>query len=354
LAILAGETVENEPARILIVDDEEEICDILCRWLESAGYRCEAASHGDAALKMLEQQKFDLMVTDIMMPGMSGVDLVTITKTLFSDMAVIIVTAVDDPPTATTTLELGAYGYVVKPFQREEILTMTANALHCRRVSTLSQRRGRDLIFKACDEPEDALQTEEEIIVRLVSATALRSGETQGHLRRMGLYSFELAKSLGWSSERAKQIRLAAPMHDIGIAALPDGVLRKPGRYNEEEFEVIKTHPEIGARLLGGSRLPMMQMASDIAYAHHERWDGSGYPRGLSGEDIAESARIVAVADVYDSLVHPQPYRPALEEEDAVSIMMAAGRAHFGPRVFDCFMDRLNVMNGIRVQVIDE
>jgi len=156
---------------------------------------------------------------------------------------------------------------------------------------------------------------------------------------------------LGWKHDMVDQIRLAAPMHDVGKIGIPDSILRKPGSFSQQEFEVMKRHTEIGARILDGSNVPLIKMAKDIALSHHERWDGSGYPVRLNGEQIPESASIVAVIDVYDALVHDRVYRPALTEEKALSIMIAGNGEHFGPRVFECFMDLLPTMRRIREEV---
>lgn len=340
--------MENNGAKILVVDDEPNICDLLSRWLTSEGYECTTALSGQAALDYLQSDEFHLVVSDIMMPGMSGVDLLTVIKPLFPDVAVIMVTAVDDRNTAILTLELGAYGYIIKPFDRNEILINVANALERRRLNLLGQEYERSLELEVEQRTKQVREREEEIIFRLLSATGQRDDETGGHVRRIGLYACEIAKKLGWKSQDAEQIRLAAPMHDVGKIGIPDNILRKPGRYTPEEFEIMKQHTEIGARILDGSNVPLIQMAKDIALCHHERWDGSGYPKGLEKDQIPESARIVAVVDVYDALVHDRIYRPALTEEQAISLMMAGSGDHFGPEIFDCFRAMLPAIRQIR------
>jgi putative two-component system response regulator len=340
--------MENHAAKILVVDDEPNICDLLSRWLTSEGYECMTALSGQAALDYLQSDEFHLVVSDIMMPGMSGVDLLTVIKPLFPEVAVIMVTAVDDRNTAILTLELGAYGYIIKPFDRNEILINVANALERRRLSLLGQEYERSLELKVEQRTKEVREREEEIIFRLLSATGHRDDETGAHVRRIGLYACEMAKKLGWKSQDAEQIRLAAPMHDVGKIGIPDNILRKPGRYTPEEFEIMKKHTEIGARILDGSNVPLIQMAKDIALCHHERWDGSGYPKGLEKDQIPEPARIVAVVDVYDALVHDRIYRPALTEEEALSLMMAGSGDHFGTEIFDCFRVMLPTIRQIR------
>jgi putative two-component system response regulator len=346
--------LEKHETRILVVDDEPYVCELLSRWLTSDGYQCESAYSGHDAVKALESGAFQLVVSDIMMPGMSGIDLLTIIKTLFSDVAVIMVTGVDDRKTAIMTLELGAYGYVIKPFDRNEIIINVANALERRRLRLLSEEYERGLEDQVQQRTTEVREREEEIILRLISATGYRDDETGSHVRRIGLYAAEMAKALGWSTREIENIRLAAPMHDVGKIGIPDSILRKPASLTVEEFEVMKAHAEIGAQILDGSDVPLIRMARDIAHWHHERWDGSGYPRGLVADDIPECAAIVAVVDVYDALVHDRVYRPAFSEEKALGIMLAGDGEYFGDRIFDCFLDLLPALRLIREKVQDE
>lgn len=343
--------MENTGARILVVDDEPHIGELLCRWLTSEGYSCETALSGEETVQLMKNRKFHLVISDIMMPGMSGVDLLTVITQLFSDVAVIMVTAVDDRNTAIMTLELGAFGYVIKPFDRNEILINVANALERRRLRLLSQEYEHDLEQKVKQRTREVREREEEIIWRLLSATGFRDTETGAHVKRIGLYACEIARVLGWKPDIVEQMRLAAPMHDVGKIGIPDEILRKPGSLTLQEFEVMKKHTEIGAEILEGSNVPLIQMARDIALCHHERWDGSGYPRGLSREEIPEPAAIVAIVDVYDALVHDRVYRPALSEDKALAIMIAGNGEHFGPRLFDCFMDLLPTIRRIRAEI---
>jgi putative two-component system response regulator len=177
-------------------------------------------------------------------------------------------------------------------------------------------------------------EREEEIVLRLVQAAEYRDDETGEHIRRVGRYASEIARAAGWTAVETDNIRLAAPMHDVGKIGVPDAILRKPGKLTPEEFVVIQTHPTIGARILERSKVPLLEMARDIALCHHEKWDGSGYPRGLRGEDIPISARIVAVCDVYDALVSDRVYRLAYPKDEALAIMSESNGKHFDPSVF--------------------
>ncbi len=189
---------------------------------------------------------------------------------------------------------------------------------------------------------------EEEIALRLVSATEHRDAETGAHIRRIGLYSEIIAAERGWGADAAEEIRLAAPMHDVGKIGIPDHILRKPGSLTRQEFVVIESHTTMGAAILAGSSIPLLRLACEIALTHHERWDGSGYPEGLAGDRIPEAGRIVAVADVYDALVHTRIYRPALPEDQALGIMHRARRRHFDPDVFDAFLRVLPQLRKVR------
>ncbi|MDH3762778.1 MAG: HD domain-containing protein [Gammaproteobacteria bacterium] len=180
---------------------------------------------------------------------------------------------------------------------------------------------------------------EEEIALRLVCAADSRDdGETGSHIRRLGLYSELIAQHLGWNDADAEEIRIAAPMHDIGKIGIPDHILKKPGQLTDSEFDIMKLHPEIGARILSNSETPLVQMARDICLGHHEKWDGSGYPRGLAGEQIPISARIVAIVDVFDALIHKRVYKREMPVEKAIDLMLEGRGSHFDPQLLDLFV----------------
>lgn len=181
----------------------------------------------------------------------------------------------------------------------------------------------------------------EETIHRLLAASSFRDYETGAHIWRTGLFSEVLAREAGWDSFRAEQLRMAAPMHDVGKIAIPDAILRKPGRLTDEEFEIMKTHAQLGAEMLAGSESDVMQLAQQIALSHHERWDGRGYPHGLAGLAIPECARIVAIVDVYDALSHDRVYRPAFSEPEVLGMMLEGEGTHFDPHLLECFLSVL-------------
>ena len=323
---------------ILVVDDEPLISDIIAKCLEAEGYESQIAHSAEEALEKLVQGGFSLLISDIMMPGKTGIELLAIIREIYPDMAVIMVTAVDDRKTAVKALQLGAYGYVIKPFDLNEIAISVVNALERRRLSIQSKQYEARLVNDVRLRTADVHRREEEICLRLTSACEFRDIETGSHNRRLGIYCSLLAGELGWSEQLRDELRIAACMHDIGKIGVPDVILLKEGLLTYNEFDIIKTHTTIGAHLLSGSDISLLNMARDIALSHHEKWDGTGYPQGLAGEMIPEPGRIVAILDVYDALVHNRVYRCAMTEEDTLEILARDRGTHFDPRIFDAFL----------------
>ncbi|MBM4326756.1 MAG: response regulator [Deltaproteobacteria bacterium] len=335
-------------AKILIVDDEPAICDILARWLSADGYACESVHSGEAALDALEQDEVHLIISDILMPGMSGIDLLSIVRSKFPGVAVLMVTAVDDRKTGIRTLELGAYGYVIKPFDRNEILINVAMALERREASLLNDEYGGNLRGHITRSLKQIGQLEG-IIFHTISSFGHRHGETDEHLRRVGRFASTLLNIVrpGRSMQELDDMARAAAMHDIGKIAAPEAIWLKKGKLDDRERVVAQTHSEAGAKILQGADAPALRLAQEIAWAHHEWWDGTGYPRGLAGDAIPEAARIVAIVDTYDALLHERPHRPAFPEDEALRIIKDESGAHFEPRLVDCFMQALPRMREI-------
>jgi putative two-component system response regulator len=263
-------------------------------------------------------------------------------------------TGVADSHTAIDALTHGACAYMLKPVQREELVFHARRALE-RRQLILDKREYTQRLEERVREQTAAIRRgQEETIHRLLSASLWRDEETGMHIRRVGLLSEVLAKVAGWSLREAEDIRLAAPMHDIGKIGIPDAILRKPGPLNPAEFRIIQTHTVIGAKILSGSDSPMLKMAEQIALNHHEHWDGGGYPAGLTGYAIPEAARIVAIVDVYEALTHDRVYRPAMPEEKVLAIMQQGAGTHFDPLLLAAFFSQFAEISRVALENPDE
>jgi putative two-component system response regulator len=332
---MSYDPADNKNVSILIVDDEKYICVAISRWLEPEGYHCVKAHDYIEAVDCLEQHKFQLLISDINMPGKSGIELLRITKERFPHTAILMATAVDERNTAIHALELGAYGYLIKPFDKNEFMINVTSALERRKHELRSKEYERRLEQEVRDRTADIRNREEEIALRLVWAAEYRDDTTGEHIRRIGMFSAILAESLGHPKSFVDDIRIASPMHDVGKI-------------------IIKKHTEIGAGILGDSDIPLLQFASSIALSHHERWNGAGYPQGLAGEDIPEAARIVAIVDEYDALSYDRVYRDAYSHDKVIEIMQQVSSAHFEPRIFECFMDNLPVIREIQTSMFTE
>ncbi len=353
--------------RVLIVDDEDLIRRMLGRLLKRHNYECTLANSAKEARERLAEQEFALVLSDVNMPGESGIDLVRFVLGNFPDTAAVMVTGVDDPEIANSALELGAYGYIIKPFETNEVLINVANALR-RRTLEIENRAHREYLehtvaertreLRRAFEQVEATSNElalsrEETIQRLARAAEFRSDETAQHIRRMSLYCELLARALGKDPAWCELIRIASPMHDIGKIGTPDSILMKKGKLTTEEFAKMKEHAEVGYNILTGSASEMLQLAAEIAYTHHEKWAGAGYPRGLAGEDIPISGRIAAIADVFDALMNPRCYKPAFSLEKTQSIMQEGAGQHFDPTLLALFWDQLDEVLDIQRRYAD-
>jgi len=339
---------------ILVVDDERDLRYLLTRWLTDEGYVCEHAADAQAALEYLEQKKVDLVTLDIRLPGRSGIELLHDIRQAHPDMAVVVLSGVEELETANKALTRGAWANLVKPIAREELLFEVEDALQ-RRQALLDKREWIRTLEKTVQSQKEAIRlAREETVHRMLGASMYHEDETPAHIKRTGLLSEVLAKAAGWCPREAEKIRRAAPMHDVGKIGIPEAIVRKPARLTNEEFEVMKTHTVIGAKMLSGSNAPMLRMAQEIALNHHERWDGSGYPAGSADSDIPECARIVAISDVYDALTHDRVYRPALPENEALAIMGQGIGTHFDPQLMALFFTQLPQIRRIALDNPDE
>jgi putative two-component system response regulator len=342
---VASEKPRNE--RILVVEDEEQVSRLLVRMLEPSGWSCAVALHAGEARERLAEESFALMLCDVHMPGESGLDLVRDVLAEHPDTAAVMVTAMDDPLLAEVALEFGAYGYITKPFQRNQLLISVSNALR-RRSLEIENRGNRGRLEQAVRERTRELQeSREETIQRLSRAVEYRDTETGGHIERMSRYCALLAERLGLDAEG---VRIASPMHDVGKIGVPDRILLKPGKLTAAERRVMEEHSEIGRDLLAGSGNELLELAAMIAWTHHEKVDGSGYPRGLAGEEIPLEGRITAVADVFDALTSDRVYRAAFSLEKSLAIMREGHGTQFDPLVLDLFLDSIDDVLEIRAR----
>jgi putative two-component system response regulator len=355
--------------RILIVDDDPAICRLLVRMTEQTGYPAMIAAQADEALHAIEHNRdIGLVLADVALPGMSGIDLARVVTRTHPDVAVVMVSGIDDPETARLALENGANGYVLKPFRPTEIQIVVMNTLARRRLE-IENRRHRERLEELVSERtgelrrtlellsssnRNLMRAQEEIIRRLSIASEIRDEETGAHILRMSAYSALLAEEVGLGAQEVELIRVASPLHDVGKIGIPDRILRKPGKHTPAEFEIMKQHTVIGHRTLSGTGYALLDTAATIALCHHERWDGSGYPEGLAGERIPMAGRIVAIADVFDALTTRRIYKPAFTLEHSLELMRASSGTHFDPELFAAFLRRIDDILAIRSRFPDE
>ena len=328
--------------RILVVDDQEIIRVGVLRILRKHGFTCIEASDAFKTLELLEKEHMDLVLCDIKMPGMNGLALVKAMGHRIPDTAVVMVSSMDNAEMAMECLRHGAYGYVLKPFKTTDILIAVANALRRRMLELDYRDREAVLAGRVREQTLEIRASREEISYRLISASEHRDNETGAHVRRIGLYAAEMARLLGWDLEQTECIQAAAPMHDIGKIGVPDRILQKGGPLNEEEWIVMRTHPLMGANILKGSTVPFIQMGARIAASHHERWDGSGYPLGVNGEQIPLEARIVGLVDVYDALSSRRVYKRPWQEPDVLGYLREQSGRHFDPELVALFLEHFD------------
>lgn len=319
------------PSTILIVDDEPANLALL-RQILGQQYPLVFARNGPEALAAAQKHQPALVLLDIEMPGMSGYE---VCRTLKSEestasIPVIFVTSLSEVGNETAGFDAGAVDYIVKPVSPPVV-------------------RARVRTHLSLVSAEQLAQSYNDAIYMLGEASEFKDTDTGTHIWRMAAYSRALAEAAGWSEPACMQLEMAAPMHDIGKLAIPDNILHKPGKLDAAEWAVMQTHSEVGFRILSKSAAPLLRMAATIARYHHERWDGTGYPAGLAGEEIPEMARIVAIADVYDALTMPRPYKEAWPMERVVQTLQDSAGNHFEPRLVALFLGILP-----RIEVIGQ
>lgn len=322
--------------RLLIVDDEQSIRDILARTLKQAGYECQVAVDAADALNRLEKGTYQAVLSDILMPGMTGVELLDRIKNKHPDIAVIMVTAVAETGTAVDALKRGASDYITKPFNLEEVIISVERCLEMRNLE-LANRDYRDHLEQRVRKQTDEIREMFMGAMRsLAGALEAKDCYTLGHSDRVTEIAVIIAGEAGLSEHEVDQVRLAATVHDIGKIGLPESILQKQGRLTSEEFEQVKKHPDVSERILE----PVVRDRDVLAIVrhHHERFDGKGYPDGLKGEEIPLGARIICVADAYDAMTSDRPYRAGVSPEDTRKQMRTNRGTQFDPDLVDLFM----------------
>lgn len=313
----------KQQPRILIVDDEPANLKVMRQILQEE-YRLSFARSGQDALALLEQEPADLILLDIMMPEMTGFEVCERLKSQAetAHIPVIFVTALRDSIDEENGFALGGVDYIVKPVVPAIVRARVKTHLSLVKIDRLRE-------------------TQIDLIQRLGRAAEYKDNETGMHVQRMSHYTKLLAMAAGMDEEQADELRMAATMHDIGKIAIPDNILLKPGKLDPEEFTHMKRHAEIGASILEQPRSSLVALARTIAITHHEKWDGSGYPNGLAGEDIPIEGRLAAVADVFDALTSERPYKKAWSVEEAVDFLQSQAGKHFDPVLVPMFVDLL-------------
>ena len=344
---MTSEKGMEERPRILVVDDHPENIELLEAFLIPQGYEVVRAATGEEALKRLSGNDVALMLLDVMMPGIDGYEVIRRVRqdSAHKQLPIVLVTAFRDKEERVKGIDAGCDDFLSKPVDKMELLARVRSLLKVKAYNDLMSKYREDL------ESEVSTRTEElrcafegiraaslETIVRLSRAAEYRDEGTGAHILRMSHYAAAVAGKMGLSEKDVETILYAAPMHDIGKIGIPDHILMKPGKLNAEEWEVMKSHAPIGARILEGSEADVIQLGETIAGTHHEKWNGEGYPVGLKGEGIPVSGRIAAIADVFDALTSRRPYKEPLSVDQSFSIIAEGRGTHFDPAVVDAFV----------------
>lgn len=331
-----------QDARILAVDDQPQNAALLQRVLANAGFTdVRATTDPVEAVRLFQESQPDLVLLDLHMPVMDGFDVLqAITPHIPGGtyLPVVFITADVDAHLKKKALSIGAKDFVNKPFDAIEIVLRIRNLLEARFLYKALEEQNTILEDRVRRRTQELEQAQLELLHRLSRAADFRDDDTMQHTERVGRTSAALARELGLPTETVELLRRAAPLHDLGKVAVPDSILLKGGRLNDDEFAVVKTHTEIGARLLSGSTHPLLQMAEEIARSHHEQWDGSGYMMGLRERDIPMVSRIVAVADVFDALTHARAYKKSWPLVEAIDEMRRQRGTQFDPDVVNALL----------------
>jgi putative nucleotidyltransferase with HDIG domain len=328
---------------ILVVDDDPSICKLLTAKLRFAGFICQSCSSGEDALKVLGKDSFDAIISDLNMPGISGLELLAATRRIVPHTAFLMATGVSDVAVGVSAMKQGAADYLTKPFQMEAVVVSLRRALEMKRMEAeLEEYRQHleNMVEQRTKQLQAAMRrielTYDETLEALAAALDLRDNDTAGHSRRVTLYSLEMAKLLNVSGDQLKQLERGAYLHDIGKIGIPDSILLKPGKLTPEETAIMQTHVRVGYELM--SRVAFLSSAAQIVLTHQECFDGTGYPQGLAGDEIPLGARVFAVADTLDAMLSDRPYRRGRPYSVARAEIDRESGKQFDPQVVAAFL----------------
>jgi putative nucleotidyltransferase with HDIG domain len=332
-----------EPQKILVVDDEEAIREVISTLLDAQGFQCTTCWNGRLALDAFRKDSFDLVLSDIVMPEMDGLKLLAELRLDDPDVPVIMVTAMHDISIALEAIRAGAYDYILKPFEKDQLYLSVRRALEHRRLVLENRTYQSDLeqlVAERTQQLSIALQDLEQsydyTLEALGGALDAKDAETEGHCQRVTAFTITIAKAMGLDKALLRHIARGAFLHDIGKMGVPDQILRKPGPLTADERGIMRRHCDIGFAVL--ERIPFLKEAAEIVLSHQEFFDGTGYPRGLKGEQIPLGARIFAVADTLDAMISDRPYRKALPISVARDEIRKYSGTQFDPRVVEVFL----------------
>ncbi|ACV64864.1 response regulator receiver modulated metal dependent phosphohydrolase [Desulfofarcimen acetoxidans DSM 771] len=328
-------------ATILIADDNSTNILLLEKLLSISGYKnIKTTTESREVLSLYKELDPDLLLLDLRMPHMDGFQVLEQLNLEKQDdfLPVVVITAQNDQEHRLKSFKMGAKDFIGKPFDHAEVLMRIRNMLEIRLLHKEVREHNRKLEDTVQERTKELQDLQVELIHRLGRAAEFRDNDTGAHITRIGKYSFELAKAAGLSDKECRLILHASTMHDIGKIGIADEILLKPERLTPDEWEIMKTHTTKGAKILAGSSSDVLQMAEQIALNHHEKWDGSGYPTGLKGDEIPLAGRITAICDVFDALLSKRPYKNAWSLEEAVAEMKKGSGTHFDPNLIEIFL----------------